>query len=635
MPRPIDFNTHSGHTTSATGPQSLLSLPPEILHEITQWVNTGKNLHEAAAHAIRWRQVALIPYRVTHQPSTARAINHARHLDEALIILWKTCIAGQPGAPQLTIARDIRGWITELNSAVVLNTITSIELPDCELKVIPPAINTIRNLIMLHLQNNRITQIAPKAFVNCGALRWLTLSNNRITQIASGTFTGCQVLCGLNLDNNRITQVDPGTFTGCQALESLYLHDNRITQIASGTFTGCQALQRLHLYNNRITQVDPGTFTGCQALQELYLENNRITQVDPETFTGCQALQRLDLANNRITQIAPETFTGCQALQGLNLENNQITQVDPGTFTDCQALQQLNLENNQITQIPPGAFAGCQALQWLYLDNNQITQVDPETFAGCQALRGLRLDNNLITQIAPGTFTGCQALQCLYLGNNQITQITPGTFTGCQALQQLYLYNNQITQIAPGAFIGFQAPEWLWLQLNGNPSLVCTLVLDRGNFMPRFNVFSRYVGKSELAVFYQAFSEGRIAMPDVAKHVNNLKERNLLYEMVYMEARAAAEQEGRTFETHGDHQWGEHHVADDKVLFCRALKRAVQEKFARLSPENRCAVHGEIYRIAREDEGLGPDTPAWDDLNWGENHREDNVLRLIDAMQEL
>jgi len=162
-----------------------------------------------------------------------------------------------------------------------------------------------------------------------------------------------------------------------------------------------------------------------------------------------------------------------------------------------------------------------------------------------------------------------------------------------------------------------------------SPSLLFTLNAQEIDHRPLFEAFSGYICRSQWATFYKAISENRLPREEIAGHLKTLEERNLIYEMVYLEAKAAAEQAGGTFDTDGDHQWGEHHVCDDMPIFYRALKRAVQERFNRLSAEQKCAVHRAICRIAREAAGL---VPAWEDPSWGETHREENVLRFMDAM---
>ena len=356
-------------------------------------------------------------------------------------------------------------------------------------------------------------------------------------------------------------------------------------------------------------KVIPPEINALTNLTELRLKYHQITQVGPRAFAGCPNLQLLELYHNQVTQIDHEAFTGCQALRTLRLSDNRITQIDPRIFVGCPNLHQLDLGHNQITQIAPRTFADLLALQFLGLGNNRITQIDALTFVGCPGLYSLNLSSNQITHIDFRTFAGFGFLNILLLNDNQITHIDPKVFANCPALEDLFLYNH---------------------------SLLCTLNATfntrRINYLPVINAFSRYVCRSPLAAFYKALSEDTVPMSDAAELVKGLEERNLIYEMVCWEARAAAKQEGRAFDTGGDPQWGENHVCDDKAIFCRALKRAVREKFNRLSAKQECAVHDAIYRIAQEEAFLPLDSPEWNDPNWGEKHREDNVLWLIDAM---
>jgi len=356
----------------------LLSLPVEVLDTITGCVATGKTEQEAATHATRWGQVCASTYLMTQEPRIERAINnHARHLDEALIILWNHIVAQffRQGLnpPQLTTAREMRCLMRDPTNASLLDTIESIDLDNCGLKVIPPEINTLRYLHTLNLRDNQIAQIDPGAFAD--SLRYLCL------------------------EHNQIAQVGPGAFA--DSLRRLHLENNRIAQVGPETFAGCLSLQHLHLKNNQIAQIAPGAFAGCLSLRHLGLENNQIAQVGPETFAGCTELRDLALGNNQIAQIAPGAFAGCGTLERLYLRCNRITQIGPETFAGCGTLQQLYLWGNQIAQIAPQAFAGCRTLDTLFLCHNQIVQIAPETFAGCLSLAQLQLGGNPVLYTTP------------------------------------------------------------------------------------------------------------------------------------------------------------------------------------------------------------------------------------------
>ena len=510
----------------------LLALPTDLLDTITAYVATGATVHKAAANAIRWGLVSASTHLSAHEPCIADVINHAKHLDQAFVILWNYSFVPQlarqlsPGTfiPQMT-PKEARDWIMcggarPPPNALLLDKITAVNLSRCGLKVIPFEINYLCSLRELRLEGNQITRISSQAFEGCWDLRELRLESNRITTIA------------------------PQAFEGCDSLERLHLDNNRITTIASLAFEGCE-----------------------KTLEELHLDNNQITTIAPQAFNGCKTLRWLNFSKNQIIQIHPQTFTSCTALISLHLNHNRITHIYPETFASCLSLLELNLNNNLISDIAPQTFVGCPALNWMGLASNLITHIAPQTFAGCQALASLKLENNLITQLDPQVIAGCEALSGLYLHGN---------------------------------------------------SLLCTLEADENNYLARFKAFSGYVCRSELAAFYQALSEGRLPALEILERLSHLEDRHLIYEMVYLEATAAAEKEKRAFSGDGDLQWGEDHVCDDMPIFYRALKRAVQEKFDRLSAEQKQAVHLRIAVMAQEND---------------EDPRKENVLRFIDAMK--
>ena len=308
---------------------------------------------------------------------------------------------------------------------------------------------------------------------------------------------------------------------------------------------------------------------------------NWMADPNPRNARLLRIINQLEITNHRM-KVIPLEINKFHRLQALNLDRNQITQITSQTFADFPQLLDLTLSCNKIAQIACRAFAGCPKLQELNLECNQLTQIDDQTLAGCTALHRLRLCSNQIAQIAPSAFDGCSVLQELQLRDNQ---------------------------------------------------LLCAF--NSVKFRIKFNAFSKYVCRSKWAAFHKAVSEGSIPMSVIAERLQLLKDRNLIYEMVYFEAKEAVERGGGVFSDGGDLQWGENHVCGNEAVLYRALKRAVCEKFNRLLAEQKCAVHRRICEIAREDGALAPDALIDDDLRWGEKEREENILRFIDAMAGL
>jgi len=134
-----------------------------------------------------------------------------------------------------------------------------------------------------------------------------------------------------------------------------------------------------------------------------------------------------------------------------------------------------------------------------------------------------------------------------------------------------------------------------------------------------------------VATFYQALSKGPLSKEVTVKYLKQFQAYSLICEMVHEETVAAATAEaGRALETDR-----EDHICDDRPIFYRAVKRAVREKYQRLSEDQRRAVHEIIGKIEQErvSSCLGPSAAtSIDPIEYGKQSREFNVLVFIDAM---
>eukprot|EP00047_Mylnosiga_fluctuans_P024522 m.163108 g.163108 ORF g.163108 m.163108 type:complete len:278 (-) comp9873_c0_seq22:530-1363(-) len=98
---------------------------------------------------------------------------------------------------------------------------------------------------------------------------FLHLGNNNITALQPRAFAGFSRLQSLSLMNNAITALQPGIFAGLTSLQNLYMSSIAITALPAGIFAGLTSLQRLDLYNNRLTALPGGIFAGLPSLQQL------------------------------------------------------------------------------------------------------------------------------------------------------------------------------------------------------------------------------------------------------------------------------------------------------------------------------------------------------------------------------
>jgi hypothetical protein len=147
--------------------------------------------------------------------------------------------------------------------------VTTLDLWENDIAVVPDAIGALTNLKYLNLIRNKIVTL-PASIGRLAALEKLYLTSNILTAVPAsiGSLTA---LTTLSLNNNRIATL-PTTIGGMTALTGLYLHGNQLAGLpdAIGQLTGLKAL---FLNNNQLTAL-PESIVALTNLTSLYLVNN-------------------------------------------------------------------------------------------------------------------------------------------------------------------------------------------------------------------------------------------------------------------------------------------------------------------------------------------------------------------------
>ena len=153
-----------------------------------------------------------------------------------------TCTAGGAHSEMLTV--DCHGRVhgeqlsTQLDSLLSSNLtygrLTGLAIVNSPLTRVPRSVCRLTTLLLLRLDNNRITRLPDNCLSNLTALTSLNASENRITELQDGLFDGLSKLRRLQLDYNRISSVGVRVFNSSSRLTSLthvYLSDNRLTTL--------------------------------------------------------------------------------------------------------------------------------------------------------------------------------------------------------------------------------------------------------------------------------------------------------------------------------------------------------------------------------------------------------------------
>lgn len=151
----------------------------------------------------------------------------------------------------------------------------------------PECLKGATKLEKLELNNNNITILVHKNFLEAPKLKYLSLGKNKISEIEDSAFKGLEKLKTLDLNTNQLEVINSETFCGTDNLDILYLFDNKIKMIESGSFDNIKKLSWLKLGGNICINKYFYQFLSKEDGEEIYKScqsemNNLVT--DSTTF---------------------------------------------------------------------------------------------------------------------------------------------------------------------------------------------------------------------------------------------------------------------------------------------------------------------------------------------------------------
>ncbi|XP_027877477.1 leucine-rich repeat-containing protein 53 [Xiphophorus couchianus] len=236
------------------------------------------------------------------------------------------------------------------------NSTQALLLTEGSISVVQPAsLSDLRNITVIGLSSNHISELSEDAFRNLPFLHTLLLDHNLLTS---------QALQG-------------GALINLSQLEVLALGHNHIDMIQAGWFTGTKALLSLKLEGNLVTRLNPGSFplNDFRSLETLDLSDNLIDFLDRNSFRGLVSLRSLDLSRNRLSSVPPEAFSYLVWLSNLNLDLNSWN-------CTCELLE-LAAVLTSFIQEPDKALYNGRRMMCVSADNPAVTTVLELTEANC------------------------------------------------------------------------------------------------------------------------------------------------------------------------------------------------------------------------------------------------------------
>ena len=152
--------------------------------------------------------------------------------------------------------------------------------------------NRVRNLIHLNLSRCGIRYISPSALLYMKNLIVIDLSSNHLTNLPSQIFISQSRLMILKLDRNKeLLNIESEAFRGLESMQYLGLNDLRITKVFKSAFAYL-TLDVLDLSRNTIKSCEDNAFEMLN-VEKFYLNATDIGEFSGNVFKGIERVNLL------------------------------------------------------------------------------------------------------------------------------------------------------------------------------------------------------------------------------------------------------------------------------------------------------------------------------------------------------
>ncbi|CAG9761432.1 unnamed protein product [Ceutorhynchus assimilis] len=176
------------------------------------------------------------------------------------------------------------------------------------------------SIISANFAYNVIEELPPYVFYKnlYKNLEILVLSHNRISNIDAEAFRELRQLRKVDLSSNNITHLEANVFRQSHRLERVDLSFNNIITDPEKPLFKSQSVQTLILAYNQIVNVYDITFARLPNLQILFLDNNLLFYLSPNCFVHLRHLQYVSLSNTNVFKLTNSMFKTIPRLMDLS-----------------------------------------------------------------------------------------------------------------------------------------------------------------------------------------------------------------------------------------------------------------------------------------------------------------------------
>lgn len=314
----------------------------------------------------------------------------------------------------------------------------------------------------VNLAGNDIRQMTSDVFSDLHDLNELFLNGNKLVDFSHGfdVFATLKQLTILDLSNNSITNIERHMFYGLESLVQLNISHNKLYILPYQVFESMRSIEVVDLSHNSLVSFLDNFFIHNRKMKVLELQHNLLGKINRNSLYGLKELHTLDLSNNQLLTVDRNAFDTLDGLQVLNLADNNIQLLSANVFLSLKQLLSLDLSNNRMSQLPLGIFAHQFQLEELRMDNtslsklsNWISKINTNETINKSILRNLKLvslRNSTQLQVLESCFLqNMPGMEKLFITQSNLTFLPRG-IDEMPKLIELDLSNNRLEFIPQG-----------------------------------------------------------------------------------------------------------------------------------------------------------------------------------------
>ncbi|KAL4273940.1 hypothetical protein GQ457_13G004090 [Hibiscus cannabinus] len=224
---------------------------------------------------------------------------------------------------------------------------------------LPNEIGNLSRLIIIQLDNNKLSGLIPNTIGELKELQSLSLSYNKLEGFIPSELCHLNNLAYLDLTSNKLSGPISTCLGNLISLRNLLLGSNMFSSSIPSTLTRLTDLIILNLSSNSLSGPIPIDIGKWQVLTSMDFSNNQFTSDIPTGIADLKDLTHFSVSHNRITGFIPESFGELSSLEFLDLSRNNLSGEIPKSLEKLRYLSYFNVSFNKLQgEIPKGGSFG-------------------------------------------------------------------------------------------------------------------------------------------------------------------------------------------------------------------------------------------------------------------------------------